>query len=87
MQSNNHKLLSINGMHDHILILFGLRPVQSITDLMQDVKGSSSKCINIKKLVQDKYSWQEGMAHFNLINPKCQQLFNTLFIKLITIKE
>ena len=46
VQSNNHKLLSINGMPDHIHILFGLRPAQSIADLMQDVKGSSSKWIN-----------------------------------------
>ena len=48
-QSNNHKLLSINGMPDHIHIVFGLRPSQSIADLMQDVKGSSSKWINDKK--------------------------------------
>lgn len=60
MQSNNHKILSINGMPDHIHILFGLRPAQSIADLMQDIKGSSSKWINNNKLVQSKFSWQEG---------------------------
>ena len=27
-QNNNHKLLSINGMPDHIHLLFGLRPSQ-----------------------------------------------------------
>jgi putative transposase len=55
VQNNNHKLLSINGMPDHIHIMFGLRPSQSIADLMQDVKGSSSKWINDKKLVQGKF--------------------------------
>jgi REP element-mobilizing transposase RayT len=60
VQNNNHKLLSINEMPDHIHILFGLRPSQSIADLMQDFKGSSSKWINDKKLVQGKFSWQEG---------------------------
>jgi putative transposase len=65
VQSNNHKLLSINGMPDHIHILFGLRPSQSIADLMQDVKGSSSKWINDKKLVQGKFSWQEGYGAFS----------------------
>jgi putative transposase len=65
VQSNNHKLLSINGMPDHIHILFGLRPSQSIADLMQDVKGSSSKWINDKKLTQSKFSWQEGYGAFS----------------------
>jgi putative transposase len=43
IQNNKHKLLAINGMPDHIHILFGLRPTQSLSDLMQDIKGSSSK--------------------------------------------
>jgi REP element-mobilizing transposase RayT len=46
VRNNKHKLLSINGMPDHIHLLVGLRPSQSLSDLMQDVKGSSSKWIN-----------------------------------------
>ena len=68
VQKNNHKLLSINGMPDHIHILFGLRPSQSISDLMQDIKGSSSKWINDKKLVRGKFSWQEGYGAFSYSN-------------------
>jgi len=65
VESNNHKLISINGMPDHIHILFGLRPSQSIADLMQDIKGSLSKWINNKKLVKGKFSWQEGYGAFS----------------------
>lgn len=65
VQKNNHKLLAINGMPDHIHILFGLRPSQSISGLMQDIKGCSSKWINEKKLVQSKFSWQEGYGAFS----------------------
>ena len=65
IQQNNHKLLAINGMPDHIHILFGLRPTQSISDLMQDVKGGSSKWINDNKLVNGKFSWQEGYGAFS----------------------
>lgn len=52
-------------MPDYIHILFGLRPSQSISDLMQDIKGSSSKWINDKKFVQYKFSWQEGYGAFS----------------------
>jgi len=32
VHNNNHKLLAVNGMPDHVHILFGLRPSQSISD-------------------------------------------------------
>jgi REP element-mobilizing transposase RayT len=65
IQNNHHKLLSINGMPDHIHILFGLRPNQSLSQLLQDIKGSSSKWINERKFVKGKFSWQEGFGAFS----------------------
>ncbi|MBY0424444.1 MAG: IS200/IS605 family transposase, partial [Cytophagales bacterium] len=51
VQSNKHKMIIINGMPDHVHMLIGLNPVQSISALMQDVKGSSSKWINEREFV------------------------------------
>ena len=65
IQKQQHKLLAINGMPDHIHILFGMRPNQSLSELMQDVKGSSSKWINEKRFVKGKFSWQEGYGAFS----------------------
>jgi len=62
IQSYKHKLLAINGMPDHLHIFFGMRPTQS--DLMQDIKGSSSKWINDRKFVKGKFEWQEGYGAF-----------------------
>ena len=52
-------------MPDHIHILFGLRPTQSLSDLMQDIKGSSSKWINDKGFTRSKFLWQEGYGAFS----------------------
>ena len=65
IRNNGHKLLSINGMPDHIHLLIGLRPTQSISDLLQDIKGNSSKWINEKHLVNGRFSWQEGYGAFS----------------------
>jgi putative transposase len=65
IQNQGHKLLSINGMPDHIHILFGFRPNQSLSDLMRDVKGDSSLWINENKLVKGRFSWQEGYGAFS----------------------
>ena len=65
VQNNKHKLIAINGMPDHIHLLFGFRPSQSLSDLMQDIKGNSSKWINEKKYLKGKFSWQEGYGAFS----------------------
>ncbi|MCC6582699.1 MAG: IS200/IS605 family transposase [Chitinophagales bacterium] len=65
VQNNKHKLIAINGMSDHIHILIGMRPTQSISDLMQDIKGSSSKWINQKGFIKGKFEWQEGYGAFS----------------------
>ena len=65
IQNNDHKLLQINGMPDHVHILFGLRPVQAISDLMKQVKQDSSKWINQNRLAKGKFSWQEGYGAFS----------------------
>jgi putative transposase len=65
VQTNKHKMIIINGMPDHLHIVIGMRPSQSLSDLMQDIKGSSSKWINDNKLVAGKFQWQEGYSAFS----------------------
>lgn len=61
----NHKLLAINGVADHIHLLVGFRPGQSISDFMQDVKGSSSKWINSRNFLRGRFEWQSGYGAFS----------------------
>ena len=65
IQNHNHKVLAINGMPDHVHVLIGMRPTQSLSELMQDVKGGSSNWINQKGFVKGKFSWQEGYGAFS----------------------
>jgi REP element-mobilizing transposase RayT len=44
-QANDHKMICINSLPDHIHALIGLRPHQSISALIQNVKTESSKWI------------------------------------------
>lgn len=76
IQNNGHKLLIINGMPDHIHILIGMRPTQSLSELMQDIKGNSSKWINENKLVKGKFSWQQGYGAFSYDKSQIPKLIN-----------
>jgi len=65
MRNAGHKLITINGMPDHVHILVGLKPTVAISDLVKDIKVASSRLINDKKLVRGRFSWQEGFGAFS----------------------
>ncbi len=52
-------------MPDHIHIFIGLKPVLSISDLLQDIKENSSKWINNKKFVVGKFNRHAGYGAFS----------------------
>jgi REP element-mobilizing transposase RayT len=83
IQNNRHKLIAINGMPDHIHILFGLRPTQSLSDLMQDIKGSSSKWINEKGFVRHKFGWQEGYGAFSYAKKDLPNIINYIHLQYV----
>ena len=76
IQKHGHKVLSIGGMPDHIHILFGFRPTQALSNLMQEVKRDSSEWINKEKFVIGKFSWQEGYGAFSYSKSHISQLAN-----------
>jgi len=61
-------MIAINGMPNHVHIFIGYKPHQLIPDLLQDIKGSSSKWINRKGFSGGKFSWQEGYGAFTYSN-------------------
>jgi putative transposase len=63
-------------MSDHIHLLVGLRLFQSISDLMQDVKGASSKWVNNNKLVKSRFEWQEGYGAFSYSKSQLKDVIN-----------
>ena len=64
-QESNHKMLQINSMPDHIHIFIGMRPHQSISSLIQNVKAESSKWIKEQDFCSAPFAWQEGYGAFS----------------------
>ncbi len=64
-QQNDHKMLQINSMPDHIHIFIGMRPHQSISALVQNVKTESSKWVKTQKFCKNSFSWQESYGAFS----------------------
>jgi len=62
--NQKQKPIAINGMPDHIHILVGIKPDTSLSDLVRDIKSSSSKFINEQGWINGKFEWQTGFGAF-----------------------
>ncbi|PHN06118.1 IS200/IS605 family transposase [Flavilitoribacter nigricans] len=65
VQNHGHKMLQVNGMPDHVHLFIGMRPAQSLSDLMKKVKGDSSEWINKRGFTKSRFSWQAGYGAFS----------------------
>ena len=65
IKNKEHKVYIVNGMADHVHVLFGFNPKDSISDLIHEVKRNSSKYINENKWLSGKFEWQSGYGAFS----------------------
>ncbi len=62
ISNNGHKMFAINGMPDHVHALVSMNPKQSPSDLMHDVKRSSSLWINENRLVMGNFLGRKSLG-------------------------
>jgi REP element-mobilizing transposase RayT len=71
----NCKTIIVNGVEDHIHCFIGLRPVVSVSELMQTVKAKSSKYINDLSLTTKRFEWQEGYGVFSYSQSQVDKVY------------
>ncbi|MFN4145287.1 MAG: IS200/IS605 family transposase [Runella sp.] len=80
IEKRGHKLLAIGGMPDHVHIFLGLKPVESISDLVKEIKNASNDFIKNEKLSSFKFDWQNGYGVFShsrsQIDAVCNYILN-----------
>lgn len=55
---------AVGGVEDHVHLLFLLNPQKSISEIMKQIKGSSSHTFNQQNLTNPKFAWQVGFGAF-----------------------
>jgi REP element-mobilizing transposase RayT len=66
IRNQGQKLISINGMPDHLHILIGLKPSRALADLVRDIKADSSTFINKNQWVHGRFSMAGGLRRIFL---------------------
>lgn len=65
VRNKQQKLIAINGMPDHIHFFIGMKPSCCLSDLVREVKKSSTEFIKEKKYSTFNFNWQEGYGAFS----------------------
>ena len=76
---NNAKLKGIyidhiNGYQEHLHALISLGGTQTISEIMQKIKGESSFWINKNKLTKLKFEWQDDFYSVSIGMPQLDSL-------------
>ncbi|AEE52453.1 transposase IS200-family protein [Haliscomenobacter hydrossis DSM 1100] len=69
------KLIIVNGTNDHVHCCFSLKPSISISNIMQKIKGKSSKWVNDEGLCDTHFEWQKGYGAFSYSHSQLNALF------------
>ena len=75
IRNKDNKLLAINGIPDHIHILIGLNPKNSVSSPVRDIKSNSTLFVNEKIKTKD-FAWQEGFGAFSYSKSQRKDVIN-----------
>ena len=67
--------LHINGVADHAHMIFRLSAILPLAEIVQKVKGNSSKWIHEKRVLQRAFAWQRGYAAFSVSESNAERVF------------
>jgi len=74
-------------MPDHIHCLFLLNPQKSISEVIKQIKGSSSHYVNQTNLISQKFAWQTGYAAYSVSESVLEKTFSYIQNQKITPSE
>ena len=76
VNNKGQKMVAINGHWDHIHALIRFEPVCAISDLVRELKKSSTNFVNDQNLARSKFTWQDGNGVFSYSRWDVQMLIN-----------
>jgi REP element-mobilizing transposase RayT len=65
LKENGQNQMATGGMPNHVHILFGMSGTIALSDLIKEIKASSSRLINDKKWFRGHFNCQSGFGAFS----------------------
>ena len=75
ISAKGHKSIIVNGVADHIHILLGIKPSIALSEIVRDIKNNSSKFINQKAWLKERFAWQTGYGAFTYSHSQLPKVY------------
>jgi putative transposase len=62
LRNKNNNPVLVCGTSDHMHLLVGINPDNSISDLVREIKSNTASFMNRQKLVKGRFCWQTGFV-------------------------
>ncbi len=72
IRTHEHKVLAINGMPDHLHVFFGMRPTQSLSNLLQTSKEALQNGSMKRGSLKKNLNGRKALEHSLIVNHKLQ---------------
>ncbi len=69
----------VNGMTDHIHVLFKLPTTFSVAEALKQMKGASSRWVNKNYYPSGKFEWQQGYGVFSVGRNEINRVRNYIY--------
>ncbi|WP_428236347.1 IS200/IS605 family transposase [Gracilimonas sp.] len=69
----------VNGMLDHMHVLFKLPTTVSVADAIKQMKGASSRWVNENYYPTGKFEWQQGYGVFSVGRNEINRVRNYIY--------
>ena len=69
-------LIEIGGISNHIHLLTNFRQDRTVSEMLQRIKGKSSKWVNEQNELNIKFHWQSGYASFTVSESRVEAVVN-----------
>src|SRR5215831_17204640 len=60
------KMLSVNGVEDHVHCLIQLHPAQNLSQVARQLRDESSRWINESRIMQGVFEWDNDYAAYSV---------------------
>jgi REP element-mobilizing transposase RayT len=75
-EENGIKVITVNGVEDHVHILLQMMPVQNLTQIMKSIRTESAEWINESKFMKPWFEWDDDFAALSVSPSSVKQVID-----------
>ena len=79
--NRRQKMIAINSQSDHIHYFIGMNTELSISEIVREVKRSSSGFINERRLSLGEFRWQDGYGAFSYSHSQIDRVVRYILLQ------